>query len=84
MSSNVKVRPDSSSKSGIVCVGSSRDGHDESEEDFLSKRNYLLLPWSDIQVIINSINDDSDQLKIYFACKGLKSILMVSSKELTK
>lgn len=34
--------------------------------------------------MINSINDDSDQLKIYFGCKALKSVLMVSSQELTK
>ena len=44
----------------------------------------MLLPWSDIAVIIKSINDDSDQLKIYFGCKALKSILKVCNVDLTK
>lgn len=42
------------------------------------KNCYLLLPWNDISLIIDSINEDDEQMKIYFGCKGLKSILMVS------
>ncbi len=45
---------------------------------------YLLLPWDDIALIVDSINDDNDQLKIYFGCKALKGILQVSPIELTK
>ena len=33
--------------------------------------------------MVDSINDDNDQMKIYFGCKALKSILMVAPIELT-
>ena len=38
---------------------------------------YMLLKIEDIGLVVESINDDSDQLKLYFGCKALKSILMV-------
>ena len=37
----------------------------------------------DIALVVESINDDSDQLKLYFGCKALKSILMVCTQEIT-
>lgn len=33
---------------------------------------------------MDSINEDKEQMKIYFGCKALKSILMVASAELTR
>lgn len=36
---------------------------------------YLIIPWEDITLIVDSINEDDDQLKIYFGCKALKGIL---------
>jgi len=45
---------------------------------------YLILPWEDINLIVDSINEDNEQMKIYFGCKALKSILMVATPELTR
>ena len=45
---------------------------------------YLILPWDDIKLVVDSINEDNEQMKIYFGCKALKSILLVASTELTR
>ena len=52
---------------------------EEKEEEEQEKNCYLLLPWDDIKIVVESINDDNEQMKIYFGCKALKSILLVSS-----
>lgn len=58
-------------------------GDNEEDGDAEEQPNcYLILPWDDISLIIESINEDHDQMKIYFGCKGLKSILMVSPAKL--
>ena len=51
----------------------------EEKEEEEEKNCYLLLPWDDIKIVVESINDDNEQMKIYFGCKALKSILLVSS-----
>ena len=43
----------------------------------------MLINMEDITLVVESINDDSDQLKLYFGCKALKSILMVCTQEIT-
>ena len=60
-----------------------RQGQDIAGDD--PKPNcYLVLPWDDISLIVESINDDNDQMKIYFGCKGMKSILLISPILVTK
>ena len=57
---------------------------EEKEDEEQQKNCYLILPWEDIKIVVESINDDNEQMRIYFGCKALKSILLVSSQELTK
>jgi hypothetical protein len=56
----------------------------QDQEDEDNPNCYLILPWDDITLIVDSINDDNEQMKIYFGCKALKSILMVAPTELTR
>lgn len=57
---------------------------DENNQGEEKPNCYLLLPWEDIALIVESINDDNDQMKIYFGCKALNGILQVTPIQVTR
>ena len=44
---------------------------------------YMFLKFEEISIVVDAINNDNDQLKLYFGCKAIKNILMVTSQEIT-
>ena len=43
----------------------------------------MLLKLEDVSLVVDAINNDGDQLKLYFGCKAIKNILMVCTQAIT-
>ena len=57
---------------------------DDSVSDDSEPNSYMLLSMGDVALVIENLTKDSDQLKLFFSCKALKNIFLVSDPTTTE